>query len=50
LLEVLSFDADQSFAPDKTYGLAYHIADVLIEVQRLQHANSPKASKPAEGC
>jgi S1-C subfamily serine protease len=35
LLEVLSADEDQSFAPDKSYGLAYHIADVLIEVQRL---------------
>jgi len=35
LIEVLSADANQSFTSDKSYGLAYHIADALIELQRL---------------
>lgn len=35
LIEVLSAGANQPFAPDKSYGLAYHITDVLIEVKRL---------------
>lgn len=35
LIQVLSTNANQNFTSDKAYGLAYHIADVLIEAQRL---------------
>jgi len=35
LIQVISAETNQSFASDKSYGLAYHVADVSIEVQRL---------------